>query len=70
MYSMELHLHAEILPPCDSIIDFDLTSFVDNHIQNKNLLSIVLNKEDQRNTQQRMKFLQNDVILVNLIFNL
>jgi hypothetical protein len=49
----------------DSILDFNITEFFDNHVLQNSLLSLMLNKEDQKFINQRLTHL-NDEIDINI----
>lgn len=49
----------------DSIIDFNITEFFDTHVLQNSLLSLMLNKEDQKFLNQRLNHL-NDEIDINI----
>lgn len=43
----------------DSILDFNLSSFLDNHMLNESLISMVLMKDDQKFLNNKLKHLYN-----------
>lgn len=43
----------------DSILDFNLSAFLDNHMLNESLISMVLMKDDQKFLNNRLKHLYN-----------
>jgi hypothetical protein len=49
----------------DSILDFNITEFFDTHVLQNSLLSLILNKEDQKFINQRLTHL-NDEIDINI----